>query len=201
MWDHVLAVVIAIGLALAVPAEPAMPVEPPALEAPAVELIDVPPELAEMVYWAVDLFDQAGLELPPMRVIHHAADREPCRGRDGMHHAVDGVGVIELCATEASFPTQVMILHETAHAWIDHQLTVEQKAEFQKLRGWEFWRDYEAAAWHENGTEQAAEIMVWGLIDRPLRMIRIYQASCDELEAGYLTLTGQAPLNGFLDYC
>jgi hypothetical protein len=94
-----------------------------------------------------------------------------------------------------------MILHETAHAWIEHQLTPERKAAFRELRGWEHWRDYDAAAWHNNGTEQAAEIMVWGLIDRPLRMVRINQAGCGDLEAGYVTLTGQGPLHGFGDYC
>ena len=136
-----------------------------------------------------------------MRFMHHGGDTEPCLGRAGMHHPVEGVSVIEVCAIEASFATQVMILHETAHAWIDHQLTHERKAEFQVLRGWEHWRDYEGAAWHNNGTEQAAEIMVWGLIDRPLKMVRINQASCEELETGYVTLTGNSPLNGFRDYC
>lgn len=209
MWNHVLATVIGInvllsgsaGLSEADPVE--VPVEAPVLvaEPAAVEMVNMPSEMAGMAEWAVDLFDQAGLELPPLRFVHHGGATEPCRGRAGLHHSVDGVSVIELCATEASFPNQVMILHESAHAWVDHQLTPERKDEFQDLRGWEHWRDYDAAAWHENGTEQAAEIMVWGLIDQPIRMIRIGQASCDELETGYVTLTEELPLNGFRDHC
>ncbi len=191
------------------PADPIQPIalvaEAPVAEAPvepaAVELVDMNSEMTEMANWALDLFDQAQLELPPMRFVHHQGDREPCRGRDGLHRLVDGVSVIEVCATEATFPTQVMILHETAHAWVGHQLTDERKAEFKDLRGWEHWRDYEAAAWHDNGTEQAAEIMVWGLIDRPLRMVRIYDTTCADLEAGYSTLTSEPPLHGFRDYC
>jgi hypothetical protein len=167
----------------------------------AVEMVNMPAALADMAEWAVGLFDQAGLELPPVRFVHHGGDMDPCLGREGLHHSVDGVNVVEICATEASWPTQVMILHETSHAWTDGQLTPQRKAAFQELRGWEHWRDYEAAGWHNNGTEQAAEIMVWGLIDRPIRIARINQAGCDDLEAGYLTLTGQAPLNGFRDLC
>ena len=30
--------------------------------------------------------------------------------------------------------------------WIGHQLTHERKIDFQELRGWEHWRDYEASA-------------------------------------------------------
>ena len=46
-----------------------------------------------------------------------------------------------------------MILHETAHAWTDHALTSQRKAAFRDLRRWEFWRNYDDADWHENGTE------------------------------------------------
>lgn len=200
------AIVIGFGLLVSGTAEAPRqvdPIEPLALvaERAPLELLDVPGELAAMAEWAIDLFDQANLELPPMRFVHHGGDRGPCRGRDGMHHRVDGVSVIEVCAAEASFPTQVMILHETAHAWIDHHVTAGRKAEFQTLRGWAHWRNYEAAAWHENGTEQAAEMMVWGLIDRPLKMARINQASCSELDAGYLVLTGEHQVSGFRDHC
>jgi hypothetical protein len=64
-----------------------------------------------------------------------------------------------------------------------------------------YWRNYAEVPWHENGTEQAAEIMVWGLIDEPLGMARIYQTTCSDLEAGYRALTGTAPLNGLRDLC
>jgi len=109
--------------------------------------------------------------------------------------------VAVLIGTRQAFPTQLMILHEMAHAWADRALTDERKASFQELRGWEHWRAHDEVAWHENGTEQAAEIMVWGLVDRPIPMLRIHQASCEELEAGYRTLTGAAPLHGFRDHC
>ncbi len=201
MWKIVLSIVFGLGV---VPVT-SLPVAPSVLPAeqlePALVMVDMPEDLQEMAEWAVDLFDQADLDLPRLRFVHHLGATEPCRGRPGLHRVVDDVSVIEICATEADKPTRVMVLHETAHAWAAHDLAPERKSDFQQVRGWTHWRDYEAAPWHENGTEQAAEIMVWGLIDEPLKMARIYQTSCDELEAGYLALTGTAPLNGFRDLC
>ncbi len=167
----------------------------------AVEMVGMPVDLREIADWAVSLFEEAGLHLPPIRFVHHGGVTEPCQGRAGTHREIEGVSVIEICVTEVGRPTRVMVLHETAHAWAAVSVTPERKVAFQELRGWTHWRDYEAAPWHENGTDQAAEIMVWGLIDEPLRMARIYQTSCAELEAGYRVLTGADPLHGLSDYC
>lgn len=168
---------------------------------PQVEFVDMPSEFEAAGVWAVQLFDEAALDLPPIRYVFNGDSPQPCADRPGLRHTVEGVDVIEICTAEMTNATEIMILHETAHAWIEHNLTPERKAAFKELRGWTYWRDYDAAAWHENGTEQAAEIMVWGLIDRPLKMIRINQNSCDELDAGYRILTGQAPLHGFREAC
>lgn len=166
-----------------------------------VAVVDLPDDFRRSVMWAVGLFEEAGLDLPALRYIHHGGDPSPCRGRAGVHHVVGGVSVIELCEPEPSTATEVMILHETAHAWADHNLSDSDKVAFQQLRGFSHWRNYEMAAWHENGTEQAAEILVWGLIDRPIQMIRINDTGCEQLEAGFLVLTGEAPLHGFRDHC
>ena len=54
--------------------------------------------------------------------------------------------------------------------------------------------------WEERGSEHAAEVMVWGLIDRQFSA-RIPHNSCAELLDGYTTLTGQQPLHGFTGKC
>jgi hypothetical protein len=171
------------------------------VEPPRLEFIDMPSDFIAGATWATGLFAEADLDLPPLRFVFHGDVAEPCQGRPGLHHQVDHVSVIEICTTEMSNATAGLMLHETSHAWIDLNLTDAAKDSFKKLRGWTYWRNYAAARWHENGTEQAAEIMVWGLIDRPLKMIRIDQNSCDELDAGYRTLTGRAPLHGYRDQC
>jgi hypothetical protein len=196
--SRLLAIVLAVTVLLTTtgPASDASPGQP----AP-VAFVGLPDDFQSMAKWAIERFDQAGLELPPLRFVYHEGDRTPCLGRDGLHHSVDDVNIIEICATDPSFPIRVMILHETAHAWVHHSLTPERKAAFRELRGWEHWRNYGEAAWHENGTEQAAEIMVWGLIDRPIRIVRILQNDCDQLDTGYRTLTTSEPLNRFRDFC
>ncbi|MET0910901.1 MAG: hypothetical protein ABWZ99_15655 [Ilumatobacteraceae bacterium] len=202
MWKHLPRTILAAAIFVTTVVDVSTATDAgPVVTPPAVDLVDMPPEFAAAATWSTELFAQAELVLPPLRYMFHGDDTEPCSGRPGMHHPVDGVNVIEICTSEMSNAMQGTILHETAHAWLDHTLTDQRKAAFQRLRGWTYWRDYDRAAWHENGTEQAAEIMVWGLIDRPLAMIRINQHSCDELDAGYRTLTGQAPLHGFRDEC
>jgi len=175
-------------------ANPAPPVPPVAYD-------NLSEEIESLARWAVALFDEADLELPPVRFTSSGGDTSICHGRPGVHQQIDGVSVITLCTTDPSSATQTMLLHETAHSWASLSLTEDHKNDFQQLRGWEHWRDYEAAEWHENGTEQAAEIMVWGLIDRPIRIVRIYQNTCNDLDAGYRALTGETPLHGFEDMC
>jgi hypothetical protein len=88
-----------------------------------------------------------------------------------------------------------------AHAWAAGALTDDRRAAFQELRGFEFWRNYEQAAWEDNGTEQAAEIIAWGVNDRPSATARIDHVSCGELKAGYVALTGLRPVHGPTTIC
>ena len=163
-----------------------------------VDATALPAPFADTVEWAVSLFGQAELELPPLRFEHHGDDREPCGGWMGVHRFDGERSTIGLCVTEVTPHVEATVLHETAHAWAAHSLTDERIAEFQQLRGWEEWR---ADKWHHSGSEQAAEILMWGLIDRPIGIVTINDHTCDALEAGYRTLTGQEPLHGFRDHC
>ena len=180
-------------------AEPAATAAPAATDA--VIFNDLPAEIEAMAVWAIGLFDSADMALPPLQINHYGTDTSHCDGHDGLHRPGDGRSVIELCTDDVSFPTQAMVIHELSHAWVDDNVGIVARRAFQELRGYEFWRNYDEAAWHENGTEQAAEIIAWGLFDRPMDMIRITQNSCDDLEIGYHTLTGRAPLHGYRDLC
>ncbi len=165
---------------------------------PLVETSTLPPALADLAEGAVRLFDEAGLDLPDLRFVHHGDDREPCRGWKGVHRYEDGVSEIGLCTDESGPVIEWLVIHETAHAWAAHSLTDERREAFRNLRGWEHWR---ADKWHESGSEHAAEILAWGLIDRPAGIVTIPDHECDDLEAGYRALTGQEPLYGYRDYC
>ena len=174
----------------------------PALEPipPQLELADVPDELLGSVIWAIGLFEQADLALPPLQLVHHGDDKTPCGGYRGVHEIRGDRSIIGLCMTEPGPITNATILHELAHAWLEHHLPTTRKADFQALRGYDNWRDH-SAPWGEQGCEQAAEIIVWGLIDRPIGFVTFANSSCDALDAGYRTLTGTATLHGYRDLC
>lgn len=69
------------------------------------------------------------------------------------------------------------------------------------MRGWTYWTAHDGVGWSELGSEQAAEIVAWGLSDRPIPSVLVHQASCAEFEVGYRALTGMAPLHGLTDRC
>ena len=167
----------------------------------AVQFVDMPDEFVDVGSWAVGLFEEAGLRLPPLRFVYHGDDRTPCSGWRGAHQHLDGRSTIDICTSDPGNVTAALVLHETAHAWAAHDLADDRKADFQALRGWTHWSNHREAEWHDNGAEQAAEIMVWGLIDRPVGIITINDHSCDALDAGYRSLTGRPPLHGYRDHC
>ena len=152
---------------------------------------------AEAISWALTLFERADLDLPRIEFVGHD-DRDGCHGRDGAARRTDGGARISLCAQEIGPVQEWVILHEIAHAWDYHNLDDERRAAFLELRGLDSWRE---GVWHERGAENAAEIMVWGLIDRPVKPGHIYDTSCEDLLAGYLVLVGDQPLHGYTEAC
>jgi hypothetical protein len=171
----------------------------PAAAAP-VTMTDVTPAQAEMVEWAVELFEVAGLRLPPLDIVGHDTT-EGCFGRRGAHVRTDGRSTVHLCARETDRVDEFLYVHELAHAWDAGSLTEGRRHEFLTLRGLTEWRNDDPERWHERGAEQAAEIMVWGLMDRPVWVVRLPDASCGDLLTGYETLVGRAPVHGFTDFC
>jgi hypothetical protein len=96
---------------------------------------------------------------------------------------------------------ELLILHELAHAWDGHTLTDERRTAFLDWRGLHQWWGTEHEHWGEYGAEQAAETIVWGVIDRPIRASQIPPPynNCGHLRTAYLMLTGRPPLHGYTD--
>jgi hypothetical protein len=168
--------------------------------ASAVQLTGMSADESAAAFRMVALFADAGLELPPVTIRRHV-DTSACNGHDGLHHTVGDRSEIDICTVETDGVETRVILHELTHAWAFHHLTPERKEAFKQLRGWDYWLNYNHAEWKENGSEQAAEIMVWALSEEPIRVNRIDQNSCAELRAGYVALTGLEPLHGLTDRC
>jgi hypothetical protein len=154
----------------------------------------------DAVVRSAGLFAEAGLELPAV-TIHRHPGRAACGGHDGQHRAVGTRSEIDICTVDGLAWEERVILHELSHAWAAHFLTPAHKNAFRKLRGFEYWQDYERTDWRYNGTEQAAEIMVWALSDHPVHVAQIDHDSCKELRTAYVALTGLAPLHGYTARC
>ena len=98
---------------------------------------------------------------------------------------------------------EFLVLHELAHAWDWANLSDERRGAFMADHRLDRWWGRDPVHWHSYAAEHAAEVIVWGLMDRPVRMARLPQAfeRCDALLRGYLLLTARAPLHGYTDRC
>jgi hypothetical protein len=156
---------------------------------------------AEVLEWALSLYGEADLAVPPIDVIGHDS-RDGCRGHTGYHLRQQGRSTIHICGEYQRDFAEILFLHEIAHAWDLATLSDSGRTAFLELRGLVQWWEADGdRPWDELGAEQAAEIITWGLRDRPMKVTTIPAADCDSLEAGYLALTGGPPLHGFRDHC
>ncbi len=172
----------------------------PSSPRPAIELIGLSATQQSVVSHAVGLFAEAGLPLPAL-VVYGSQDPSACDGHDGLHQPHEQGSEIFLCSPTADEWFRRVVLHELAHAWSTIGLPVERRHAFQLLRGWEHWSNHRHDEWRDNGTEQAAEIIAWGVSDQAAPTVQIDHDTCSELRVGYVTLTGAEPLHGLTTLC
>ena len=150
---------------------------------------DTPEQLA-IAADALERFARHGLVVPPGLEISFHGDLDSCGGHQGVATHGGAIERIDLCCTH-----EFTLMHELAHAWAEYTLTEAQRRAFLEERGLESWRD--GVPWEERGTEHAAQIIAWGLGDRPIRLLKTPDAGFDRLAAGFSLLTGHLPL--FMD--
>lgn len=164
---------------------------------PALELIGMTDGHAHTVRRVVDLFAVAALPLPAL-VVRHSDDVAVCGEHLGAHRRHDTWSEVVVCTSGPRF--ERIVVHELAHAWAAFELTDTNQTAFQELRGWDVWRDYDNVAWADNGTEQAAEVIAWGVHD-VVAAIGIDHRGCADLAASYRALTGLDPAQGLTTIC
>ena len=162
---HHLAAAVAMGAVLTVGPGPS---DPTAANAPTVTMTGITAAQATIFEWALALFAAADLPLPDIDIVGHDSTA-PCMGRNGMHTFADGRSTIHVCTRDAGPVQEFLFLHELAHAWDRAGLTAERRQAFLAQRGLTEWRNDDPERWHDRGAEHAAEIIMWGLIDRPIR--------------------------------
>ena len=149
---------------------------------------------ADLADWALGQFDRAGLDLPPLAVAFHD-DREPCGGHFGLYRTGDPARV-DMCGFNWDrfvVTAKKTLLHELGHAWSQHILSDEERDRFLALRDLDTWGD-DRFPWEEQGSEQAAEIIAWALMDQEIQLAKVGEASREALTGAYLQLTGSLPL-------
>jgi branched-subunit amino acid transport protein len=172
-----------------------------------VPLLNSVPELDGLLAWALGRFETAGLGAPAIGSVTFAGGSGRCAGLGGsVEAAADGARVL-LCldrgsacvgtdCTAFTMYARSTVLHELAHAWELARLDEPTRQAFLALRGLEVWEGSRDVVWEERGVEQAAEIIMWGLLEAPVPLPRLDRPACDDLFGAYQMLAGRPPLNG-----
>ena len=132
-------------------------VEPPAQ----LTLVNATPEQTETVAEAMATFDAANLELPPLQIEFHE-DEQGCKGYSGLYLPTTATRPAPTDRIEICSRLKIILLHELAHAWKQHNLDDETKAAFTAHWGLENWND-KADAHDDRGVERAAHTIAFTL--------------------------------------
>ena len=140
--------------------------------------------------WSIRRYREAGLDgMPDLEVYLHRSHEE-CNGGLGLYHA----GRIDLCTATSSEPYQrKLALHEMAHGWIETNVDGAVLDRFMDIRGIAAWND-RSYDWKQRGTEQAAEIVTWGLGEGEIAPLLSTRVDAETLASLYVLLTGHAPI-------
>ena len=116
----------------------------------------------ELLAWALDQYEAAGLELPVLQ-FHLRSDPAACKGNQGLFSSGSTPWKITLCTEE-----RMVYLHEIGHSWSESTLADVERSNYVEQRGMESWNDPETP-WRVRGSEDAANTLAWGLVDEPIR--------------------------------
>ena len=138
-----------------------------------------------VVDWAASRYTAAGLVLPAVDIYFHSQGSGTCPGTFVAYwtsgHDTDR---IDMCTTNRR-----VLLHELAHAWVHRNLTIEDREQFLQLWDLTTWASPDVAH-HQQGIEEAAEIIAWGLLDGLDTISHLYHYDSQRLAVAYQHLTG-----------
>ena len=140
--------------------------------------------------WSIRRYREAGLAgLPDLEVYLHRS-HDACNGGIGLYRG----GRIDLCTEDSSEPYQrKFALHEMAHAWTEANVDTAVLERFMDIRGIAAWND-RSLDWKDRGTEQAAEIITWGLGEGQISPLLPEATDAPTLARLYELLTGREPI-------
>jgi hypothetical protein len=168
----------------------------------AVEMAPLTGIQQELVDFGLDRFKAQGLPLPNIRFEFFPTTAD-CGGHEGYY--LHETPTLRMCSLSKS-----TLLHELAHAWANLNLSQDERESFADYRGLDAWNDVEDA-WKQRGTEHAAEIISWALLDEAdhvrftttlpdgsvqaeFRLLNIDNSRVEALHDGFVELTGAEPV-------
>jgi hypothetical protein len=148
-----------------------------------VEVSGATAEQLAMSRWAVQRFEDAGLDPPAVEIAFHL-DAAGCADHLGFAKG----GNVDVCTTLVNAMARRVLLHEMSHIWLDQNVNESTRARFLQARALPSW-NASADEWRLRGYEQGAEIMAWVLGDGILTA-QISDNDPAELALGFELLTG-----------
>jgi hypothetical protein len=151
-----------------------------------------------LVSFALDRFESQGLDLGEVRIEFRPSPTH-CNGNTGYYRIE--TGIVTMCSRDLK-----TLFHELAHHWAYSNLSAEEMDAFSDSMGLSSWND-QTQPWHRRGTEQAAEIIAWALMERAptirfieegslksvFQLLTIPDATALDLYHGFVKLTGMEP--------
>jgi hypothetical protein len=147
-------------------------------------------EQRAMAEWALGRYQDAGLELPPLVIEFAGRDLAQCDGAPGRTYLDGMTTLVKVCWND-----RFILLHELAHVWASRNLPDAKHEPFLAMRANAVsWASSEVA-WAQRGSEHAANVIAWGVLEDPFPISRTYPNDPDALRDAFVFLTGMEPLH------
>jgi hypothetical protein len=169
-----------------------------------IEVHGVSSASAGLVRWALGRFDAARLPRPSVATVTFATGTGRCLGIAGTVTAGPEGPEVLLCFDDAGvcadarcttfrLTARMTVLHELAHVWEADQLDAVDRERYLARTGLATWMGADAP-WSQRGGERSAEVVMWGLLDHDIPLVRLDASSRQELVTEFRQLTGVEPL-------
>lgn len=148
----------------------------------------------ERAEWAFEQFSAANMDFPNLE-LRFSSDPQACAGNAGLHRSRGAEHLVSICNSDQA-RRHLTVLHELAHVWAADNVDDSTRSAFLEARGLRQWNGTDVA-WENKGTEHAAEIIAWGVNNRPCRLVpraQIGERDLNDLSAQFELLTGSSPL-------
>ncbi len=180
--------------------------------APQVEAVSTLGEIAELTTAQSDLvassferFTQAGLAAPTDVVPSFHDSIDACNGNLGLSTIEDGIQRVRICWSHENPGVEIRLqeqalVHELAHAWADLNVDEPLRNAFVEFTGAASW-NLAVDGWNDRGTERAADLITWALLDPAALFVDFEGASCHQWSAAYELITGESAPSTLTDAC